>query len=117
MRERVCEYMHQALRSLVEALEADPGRAVGTLEVLPEAEREQVVHGWNRTAEKLPDRCAHELFEEQACRKPDRVAVVFEGSSLSYGELNREPIGWPTRCADRGVEPESRVDMLERASS
>ena len=41
--ERVCEYMRTALESLVEALEKEPERAVCELEVLPEAEREQVL--------------------------------------------------------------------------
>ena len=31
----------------------------------------------------------HELFEEQAQRTPEAVAVVFEEQQLTYRELNR----------------------------
>lgn len=34
------------------------------------------------------DKCIHELFEEQAQRTPDKVAVVFENERLTYRDLN-----------------------------
>src|SRR5207249_1178450 len=36
----------------------------------------------------LPDRLAHQLFEEQARAGPDRVAAVHGDQQLTYGELN-----------------------------
>ena len=34
------------------------------------------------------DRCLHQLFEEQAARTPEAVAVMFEGHELTYAALN-----------------------------
>ena len=51
---RVCEYAHTALASLVEALEKSPAMPVRRLNVLPAAEREQLLYGWNRTSEEFP---------------------------------------------------------------
>ena len=59
------------------ALEAAPERPLAELDVLPEAERRQVVEEWNDTAARLSSRgaCIHELFEAQAARTPDAVAA------------------------------------------
>ncbi|MEI7941283.1 MAG: hypothetical protein WCK27_31800, partial [Verrucomicrobiota bacterium] len=57
--------------------------------VLTEAERHQILVEWNQTERDYPrDKCVHQLFEEQVERTPEAVAVVFEGQSLTYRELN-----------------------------
>ncbi|MCE7009273.1 amino acid adenylation domain-containing protein [Kibdelosporangium philippinense] len=44
---------------------------------------------WNDTAREFPaDRVMHSFFEQQAARTPDAVALVFEGRTMSYRELN-----------------------------
>src|SRR5262249_17244163 len=61
---RVCEFMRMALERLVEALETAPGIAAGTIDVMPEAERHQVLVGWNASERDYPkEKCVHELFE------------------------------------------------------
>ena len=57
--------------------------------MLSAMERHQVLYDWNDTATSFPDKCVHQLFEEQVARTPDAVAVVCEGEELSYGGLNR----------------------------
>src|SRR6266516_2247898 len=37
---------------------------------------------------KLPDRRAHEIFEDQARARPDAIATVQGSRQLTYGELN-----------------------------
>lgn len=47
--------------------------------------------GWNRTETDYPrDKCIHELFEEQAERTPDAVALVSANRRMTYGELNQQ---------------------------
>ncbi|MFL5540370.1 MAG: non-ribosomal peptide synthetase, partial [Longimicrobiaceae bacterium] len=115
--ERVCGMMHTALERLVEALELSPGRAIGSLDVLPEAERRTVVEEWNRTEAESPrDVCVHELFEAQAARTPDAVAVRFEEASLTCRELNERANRLAHSLRRRGVGPEVRVGVcLERS--
>ena len=50
--------------------------------------RDQILVTWNETAAEYPARCIHELFEEQVERTPNAVALIEEGRSLSYQELN-----------------------------
>jgi amino acid adenylation domain-containing protein len=113
---RVCDLVHRSLESLVEALETRPGRALEDLQTLPDAERAQVIEGWNATAAEYPaQRCVHELFEMQAERTPDAVAVVHEHSALSYAELNRRANRLAHHLRERGVGPDVRVALcLER---
>ena len=75
--------------TLLEGIVAEPERDVRELPLLTEAERRRILVDWNDTAVEYPrDRCIHQLFEEQAARSPDAVAVVHGGRSLTYGQLN-----------------------------
>ncbi|MGJ6968435.1 amino acid adenylation domain-containing protein [Streptosporangium sp. G11] len=66
-----------------------PGTAVTRLPLMPEHERHRVLVAWNDTAAEYPrDECVHELFARQAVRRPHAPAVVFEGRTLTYRELD-----------------------------
>jgi amino acid adenylation domain-containing protein len=114
--ERVCRMMHTALERLAEALELAPGRAIGSLDVLPEAERRMVLEEWNRTDAEYPaDRCIHELFEARAERTPDAVAISFASAALTYAALDHAANRLANHLRRRGVRPETRVGIcLER---
>ncbi|HST58164.1 MAG TPA: AMP-binding protein, partial [Longimicrobium sp.] len=115
---RVCRMMQAALAGLVEALETSPGRAIGSIDVLPEAERRQVVEAWNATDAEYPaDRCIHEIFQAQAERTPDAVAVVFEGESLTYAELNARANRLAHHLRSLGVGPDARVAVCVERSA
>ncbi|MDU6568845.1 MAG: condensation domain-containing protein, partial [Enterococcus faecalis] len=74
---------------LLEGMVADEHAEVDRLPLQGEAERHRVLVEWNATAAAYPqDVCVHELFEAQAERTPDAVAVVHEDRRLSYAELN-----------------------------
>ncbi|KAK3815515.1 MAG: Non-ribosomal peptide synthetase module [Benniella sp.] len=87
---RVCGYMQQALESLVSALEYAPGMATNGLKILPEDEQELLLRTWNTTQQDYSDNlCIHHLFEQQAERTPQATALVFNGYSMTYAELNK----------------------------
>ncbi|HEV2735244.1 MAG TPA: condensation domain-containing protein, partial [Longimicrobiaceae bacterium] len=95
------------LRRVLEGMAADDGRPVERLEMLPEAERRQVVEGWNRTGVEYPGGlCVHGLFEAQAERTPHAVALVHEGGALTYRELNARSNRLAHYLAGRGVGPD-----------
>jgi amino acid adenylation domain-containing protein len=115
--EQVCRLMHTALERLADALEATPGRAIGSLDVLPEAARRQVVGEWNRTDAEYPaGACIHALFEAQAARTPDAVAVVHETDALTYRALNARANRLAHHLVRLGVGPEVRVGVLMERS-
>jgi amino acid adenylation domain-containing protein len=62
---------------------------IGELEIVGEAERQQLLVQWNDSATSYShDECIHKLFERQAAQTPTSVALVYEGQQLNYGELN-----------------------------
>jgi amino acid adenylation domain-containing protein len=80
-------------------------------------EQEQIFSEWNNTAPAYrPDRCIHELFEEQVAKTPDSAAVVCGEDSLSYGEMNRRANQLAHYLRSLGVAPDARVGICsERA--
>ncbi|EON2226696.1 AMP-binding protein, partial [Serratia marcescens] len=108
--QRVCDYMVQALDSLAQALEQAPDTPVCSLAVVPEAERELLLHGWNRTERDYPlDQTLAALFERQVRRTPDAIALVSGAESLSYARLNARANRLAHALIARGVGPDSRV--------
>ena len=84
--ERMVESYERILRAVV----ADAEQRVFELDLLSEAERQQVVEGWNETSREYSGaQTLHQLFEAQAQRSEEAVAVVCDGVEVSYGELNR----------------------------
>ncbi|MFJ4584738.1 amino acid adenylation domain-containing protein, partial [Streptomyces echinatus] len=75
-------------RLLTEAV-TDADRPIRTLDVLTAPVRHRMLTEWNATAHRTAEhtRTLTDLLEAQAERTPDRTAVVFEGSELSYTEL------------------------------
>ncbi|BEM01250.1 non-ribosomal peptide synthetase [Serratia marcescens] len=108
--QRVCDYMVQALSSLAQALEQAPETPVCSLAVVPEAERELLLHGWNRTERDYPlDQTLAALFEQQVRRTPNATALVSGAESLSYAQLNARANRLAHALIARGVGPDSRV--------
>ncbi|MGJ3587593.1 AMP-binding protein, partial [Lactococcus lactis] len=74
-------------------------------------ERRQVLVEWNDTAGEVPDATVVDLFQERARSTPEATAIVVNGRSLSFAELN----AWSNRLARAfvasGVGPERLVAL------
>ncbi len=84
--DRLFGHFETLLRSIVD----DPGAPIADLVILPEAERAVLIDRWNATAGAYTDRAGiHQMFEAQAALRPEAPSVGFEGTWLSFGEVNR----------------------------
>ena len=85
---------------------AAPDTPCQSLPILPQAERDLMVTQWNATATDY-DRSltVHRAFEIQAAKTPDAPAVVFEGKTLSYAQLNTRANRAAHVLMDMGVKP------------
>ena len=113
---RMVGYVSTALQSLVEALEQAPQTPALALSILPGSERQEVIEQFNATQVEYPQKLIHELFEEQVQRTPQAVAVVYEGQSLTYAELNARANQLARYLTARGVGPDQRVAICVERS-
>ncbi|MES1245675.1 MAG: non-ribosomal peptide synthase/polyketide synthase, partial [Acidobacteriota bacterium] len=99
--------------NLLDGALADPGCRVSGLPLLREAERHQLLFDWNDTArpELAADGLVHGLFEAWVASRPEAVAVLLDGESLSYGDLDRRAERLARKLAILGVGPEVRVGI------
>ncbi|WP_156511165.1 condensation domain-containing protein, partial [Nocardia rhamnosiphila] len=104
-------FVDRFVRLLQEVLVA-PETAVGDLEILAPVERTKMLAEWNATAHALPAGLLLDGFDAAAAAHPDRVAVSFEGTSLSYGEFAGRVNRLARHLIAQGVGPETLVGLL-----
>lgn len=80
------ERMAGHLVRLLDQVAGDPDVRLSELDLMDAAERAVMLAG--PAVVLTPDTTMHALFEEQARRRPDATAVVFEDARLTYAELN-----------------------------
>ncbi|MCO8171458.1 amino acid adenylation domain-containing protein, partial [Pseudomonas sp. 21LCFQ02] len=113
--ERICGYMQAAVQQLSEALRADPAQTLEQLPILPAAERQQLLDGFNATAADYPQGLTiDQRVAAQAAERPDAVAAVYQGQSLSYGQLEQRANGLAAQLLAQGVQPDERVAVVAR---
>ncbi|HEX5604654.1 MAG TPA: condensation domain-containing protein, partial [Pyrinomonadaceae bacterium] len=111
---RMLEHFEVLIRSIV----ANVDRRISQLPLLADTERRKLLVEWNDTERSFSatDKCIHELFEEQVARTPSAVAVVHEGESLSYAELNERANQVAHYLVAQGVTPDEVVGLsMERS--
>ena len=102
---------------VLEAAVANPDEQISRLQMLSDAERDQVLSQWNdRPRDSEEHRPIHLMFAEQARRTPAAIAVRFEQHEFTYEELNRRANRLAHRLRRLGVGPEVPVGLLGRRS-
>ncbi|MGW7206667.1 amino acid adenylation domain-containing protein [Streptomyces sp. NPDC054837] len=82
------EELAARLERLLRAAVREPDRAIGTLNLLTDAERHRLLVEFNDTAREIPDTTFPRLFEARATKTPDAVAVEDSDSTLTYHQLD-----------------------------
>lgn len=114
------------LETLLAGVVADPDARVSDLPLLTAAERDTVIHAWNRNDARYPDDTTiHRMFEDQVDRSPDAVALVdfcgqpegSRGVAMTYAELDRRANQVAHRLRRLGVGREVLVGLcMERSA-
>ncbi|MCC6808530.1 MAG: amino acid adenylation domain-containing protein, partial [Deltaproteobacteria bacterium] len=109
--ERMVGHYQQLLRAIAQ----NPDKKISALELLGEAERKQLAVVAER--DYRSDQSVHAMFAAQAKKTPEAVAVVFEGQTLSYRELDERSSQLANHLQKRGVGPETLVPICVERSA
>ncbi len=102
---------------LLEAVVNDPTDHIAELPLLRFEERRQLLQVWNATEAVYPDTlCIHELFESQAREHPNALALTFQGTDITYKELDQRANRVAHYLRARGIGPDMLVGLcIERS--
>ncbi|MAJ61640.1 MAG: hypothetical protein CBC48_17860, partial [bacterium TMED88] len=110
-----CIAMSKQIKSAFESFSG--GSTIGRADLLGPALRQQVLEDWNRTMQPATGpSTVDKAFEDQVSRTPNRAAVHFEGSALSYAELDQQANGLAHRLVRSGVRPGDRIGIYVERS-
>jgi len=108
------------------SISSAPAQPIDAVPLLDESDRRRILHEFNAPVAPggalhpaVPARgeqLLHHLFEAQVQRSPQAVALEFEGSTLSFGELEARANRLAHHLRGLGVGPEARVGIcLDRS--
>ncbi|GAB2776620.1 non-ribosomal peptide synthetase [Streptomyces chlorus] len=106
------ERMADQLGTLLTAVADDPDRPVGALPLATDETLKAVLDQGRPAARPVPEATLPELFEQQAARTPDAVALAdADGRELTYAQVERAANRLAHRLIARGVGPERVVAL------
>lgn len=99
--------------TLLEDVVACPDRTVSQVSILSPHERERALHAWHVEGQPAsPEGLAHERFDRQATAQPNRVAIVSDSGTLTYGELQSRANKLANLLRGEGIGSEHIVAIL-----
>ncbi len=103
--------------NLIKEIADNPQLSISEINMLSEEEKHELLHEYNgKKAYYQKDKTIHELFEEQAYNTPDKIAVVFEDSKLTYKELNEKSNQLARLLRDKGAKSGTTVGIMVEQS-
>ena len=99
--------------NLLNAALQNPDARIAELPMMSAEERQQLLVEWNRTSAEYPrDLTIPQAFENQTQRTPDATALLFEGRSWTYREINENANRLACTLAKRGIGQGSLVGIF-----
>ncbi|WP_429002560.1 amino acid adenylation domain-containing protein [Xanthomonas fragariae] len=110
------ELLTERLIQLIEQGIAHPERRLRAFEMLIPSEL-ALVDAWSRGKKtEVPDATFQALFQAQATRTPDAIAVICGYRQLTYTQLNARANQLAHHLIDMGLQPDDRVALcMERS--
>ncbi|KAG0348110.1 hypothetical protein BGZ54_004719, partial [Gamsiella multidivaricata] len=102
---------------MLDSMATDVTQPISALDMLSPSEQNLLLHTWNATDSHYPHHlCVHQLFETQVERSPDAIALVHDGQSMTYQDLNERANSLAHHLIELGVQPDAPVGLCVERS-
>ncbi|KMP94175.1 hypothetical protein TU65_14990, partial [Bacillus wiedmannii] len=116
-KEETIDRMGLHLNEILKTACEDLNISISAIDIMTKSEKARL-EALNSTAREYPrEKTLHQLFEEQVVKSPDQTALVMEGQSLTYKELNDKANQVARVLRQKGVQPETIVGLMTERSS
>lgn len=103
----------QYFRKIITEVANYPKRPIHQIDILSEAEKQQLLFGFNNTEKSLPDSHSFsQLFQESVRKNSQGIAVEHNGNKLTYQELHNRSCQLATHLGKAGVQQGSKVVLF-----
>uniref|UniRef100_UPI00046FE480 non-ribosomal peptide synthetase n=1 Tax=Paenibacillus massiliensis TaxID=225917 RepID=UPI00046FE480 len=110
---RITSHFVQILDAVIHA----PETKLAEIDMITPAEQLEIMEQFNATIADYPkDTTIHQLFEAQVARTPEKTAIIFEHTSMTYQELNERANQLARTLRAAGVQVDQRVGLMTERS-
>ncbi|MCY8823359.1 non-ribosomal peptide synthetase [Bacillus atrophaeus] len=107
------ERMAEHFAKISEAISKSPELTLNRIEFVSEQEKQRLLYEFNPVPTEYPrDKTIHELIELQVAKKPDNIAIIYEGETWTYQQLNEKANRLARMLQKNHVKPETVVAIL-----
>lgn len=111
--EQDIERVYVGLTSLISQVLLNADEEIKKLRLLPDEEWKRLIYDFNSTMADYPmDKTIYQLFEEQVERTPEKIAICYKDSRLTYRELNQKANQLARVLDGKGVTKETIVGLM-----
>ncbi|SCX74105.1 amino acid adenylation domain-containing protein/natural product biosynthesis luciferase-like monooxygenase domain-containing protein [Variovorax sp. EL159] len=104
--------MHQKhFLNLLKSIAANSSTPIGRIELMDSSDQQCILKEWAGAPSTASKLTLPELFERQAAKAPNNIAISFQGSQINYTELNERANRLAHHLISRGIGPESIVAL------
>lgn len=111
------EIIYKRVMIILTAVLKRPSEKLETFSItLPQEER--IIAGFNDSFAEFPQNMTiHKLFEKQAEKTPDNIALIYRNERIKYKELNEKANKLARILRRKGVRPDSIVGIMAERST
>lgn len=110
-RKSTIEQMARHYMNILKTVLENPQQSIAAISLLDKAEKTRIA-GFNQAATPQRPGTLHQLFEAQASRTPDAIAVSCKGTTLTYAALNTASDQLAASFIRQGVTPGAVVAVI-----